>query len=166
MGKKIYSVELKMEVVTAVLNSDKSIDTVAKDYAINKTTINKWVTSYKQTGIEGVEREYRSYTPEFKMQVVKDLRANNLSYRSAATKYNIGIHTTIKQWERIYLEEGYEGLKKHIKGVSSQTNGYLKGRKPVFRKEINEDLIAENQRLKMENEYLKKLNALVRSKEN
>ena len=31
-------------------------------------------------------------------------------------------------------------------------------------KEIEEDLIAENQRLRMENEYLKKLNALVQER--
>ena len=32
-------------------------------------------------------------------------------------------------------------------------------------KEIEEDLISENQRLRMENEYLKKLNALVQERE-
>ena len=31
-------------------------------------------------------------------------------------------------------------------------------------KEVEEDLIAENQRLRMENEYLKKLNALVQER--
>jgi len=31
-------------------------------------------------------------------------------------------------------------------------------------KQVEEDLIAENQRLRMENEYLKKLNALVQER--
>ena len=36
--------------------------------------------------------------------------------------------------------------------------------KKKLSKEVEEDLIAENQRLKMENEYLKKLNALVQER--
>ncbi len=35
---------------------------------------------------------------------------------------------------------------------------------PKLDKKIEEDLIAENQRLRMENEYLKKLSALVRKR--
>ena len=39
-----------------------------------------------------------------------------------------------------------------------------KPRKKNLNKEVEEDLIAENQRLRMENEYLKKLSALVRKR--
>ena len=38
------------------------------------------------------------------------------------------------------------------------------GRPPKFEPKENEDLIAEVQRLRMENEYLKKLNALVQER--
>ena len=40
----------------------------------------------------------------------------------------------------------------------------LKENKKKLNKDIEEDLIAENQRLRMENEYLKKLNALVQER--
>ena len=40
----------------------------------------------------------------------------------------------------------------------------LKEDKKKLNKDIEEDLIAENQRLRMENEYLKKLNALVQKR--
>ena len=39
-----------------------------------------------------------------------------------------------------------------------------KPRKKNLNNEVEEDLIAENQRLRMENEYLKKLNALVQER--
>ena len=39
-----------------------------------------------------------------------------------------------------------------------------KPKKKKLSKEVEEDLIAENQRLRMENEYLKKLNALVQER--
>ena len=40
----------------------------------------------------------------------------------------------------------------------------LKEDKKKLNKDIEQDLIAENQRLRMENEYLKKLNALVQER--
>ena len=40
----------------------------------------------------------------------------------------------------------------------------FKENKKKLNKDIEEDLIAENQRLRMENEYLKKLNALVQER--
>ena len=42
----------------------------------------------------------------------------------------------------------------------------LKEDKKKLNKNIEQDLIAENQRLRMENEYLKKLNALVQERIN
>ena len=44
-------------------------------------------------------------------------------------------------------------------------SGTQKGRKPKLNKQVEEDLIAENQRLRMEIDYLKKLNALVLEEE-
>lgn len=64
----------------------------------------------------------------------------------------------MQRWERIYLEEGAEGLMKERRGRAR------KGRPPKLDKKVEEDLIAENQRLRMEIEYLKKLDALVQKR--
>jgi len=112
LGRGKYSAELKMEVVQAVLEEKRTIDDVSREYVLHKSTVNKWVSLYQQNGTEGIERKYNTYTSEFKLQVVEDMRTNQLSYRATAIKYNIGIHTSIKQWERTYLKEGYEGLRK------------------------------------------------------
>lgn len=165
MGKRKYTAELKMEIVHAALNSKNSVESLSKAYGIEESNIRKWIGGYKQSGVEGVERSRLKFNPEFRLQVITDLRENHLAYRAAAVKYNIGAPSTIRKWERIYLEEGYEGLKKNNAGRASVATGSDKGRKPIFKKELHEDLIAENQRLKMENEYLKKLNALIRAKE-
>ena len=74
------------------------------------------------------------------------------------------IDYTVRRWERIYLEEGAEGLMKERRGRASAASGTRKGRPPKLDKKVEEDLIAENQRLRMENEYLKKLNALVQER--
>ena len=50
---------------------------------------------------------------------------------------------------------------KERRGKACSTSGTRRGRPPKLDKKVEEDLIAENQRLRMEIEYLKKLNALV-----
>ena len=98
------------------------------------------------------------YTGEFKQKVVETTRQEGLSYREAARQFAIKGHGRIEQWERIYLEEGVEGLYLERRG---RANGSRKGRPPKLDKQIEEDLIRENQRLRAEVDYLKNLNALV-----
>lgn len=100
-----------------------------------------------------------SFSGEFKQQVVEDVRNNQLSYNEAMRKYGIKGKMTIQQWERIYLEEGVEGLYVERRGRGST------GRPPKLGKKAEEDLIIEVQRLRAENDYLKKLNALVLEEE-
>ena len=71
----------------------------------------------------------------------------------------------VQRWERIFLEEGAEGLMKERQGRACKASGSNKGRPPKLDKKVEEDLIAENQRLRMEIEYLKKLSALVQKRE-
>lgn len=106
-----------------------------------------------------------NYSAEFKISVIMDMRANHLGYRETARKYNIAANDSqgkdrLKVWERIYLEEGAEGLMTERRGRKS--TGRPKKR---LDKSVEEDLIAENQRLRMEIEYLKKLRALVLAEE-
>ena len=118
-------------------------------------------------------QKQKKYTLEFKKRVILDMQEHHLGYRETARKYwglnsrkdESSYTTTIKRWERVYLEEGLEGLMKNKRGRPCSAGGTRKGRPPKFDKKAEEDLIAENQRLRMENEYLKKLSALVLAEE-
>ncbi len=118
-------------------------------------------------------RKNRKYSPEFKMSVIMDMCENHLGYRETARKYKLGNNVcqgknlAIK-WERIYLEEGAAGFMVERRGQGSKG----RPRKKPLDKEIENDLIAENQRLKERNqyleaelEYIKKLSALVQAEE-
>ena len=106
---------------------------------------------------------FRKHSAEFKIGVIMDMRENHLGLRETARKYDVN-HAVILKWERIYLEEGAEGLMKERRGRACAASGTRKGRPPKLDKRVEEDLIAENQRLRMEIEYLKKLDALVQKR--
>ena len=97
----------------------------------------------------------KRYTPEFKKQVVEAVIQDGLSYQEAARIYEVQGHDRIQSWERIYLEEGPEGL-----AVERRT-----GRPKKLPSKVEEDLLAEVQRLRAENAYLKNLQALVLEEE-
>lgn len=116
-------------------------------------------------------RKNKVYSAEFKIGVIMDMREHHLSYHETVRKYELGNEQTggarlmLQRWERIYLEEGAEGLMKERRGRACSAGGTRKGRSPKLDKKVEEDLIAENQRLRMEIEYLKKLSALVLAEE-
>ena len=115
-------------------------------------------------------QKQRKYSPGFKIGVILDMREHRMGYRETARKYNLAkaseaaAANMVQRWERIYLEEGAEGLMKERRGKACTASGTRKGRPPKLDKQVEEDLIAENQRLRMENEYLKKLDALVQKR--
>ena len=116
-------------------------------------------------------QKFKKYSPKFKIGVIMDMREHHLGYKETARKYKLvrqsesSAASTVKRWERIYLEEGAEGLMKERRGRACAAGGTRKGRPPKLDKKVEEDLIAENHRLRMEIEYLKKLSALVIAEE-
>ncbi len=92
----------------------------------------------------------KRYTPEFKKLVIETMQEEKLSYSETCRRFDVNSRDQIKSWERIYLEEGPEGLTVERRGRGS------KGRPPKqLPKEVEEDLLAEVQRLRAENDYLK-----------
>jgi transposase len=160
-----YSTEYKLEVVKSVLEDGIPAGEAAKKYHVNKGDVQKWTAAYRVHGISGIARQRTSYSGKFKQEVIEDMHANGLSCRETAAKYNLGNHNVVAKWERMYLEEGPEGLYRERRGRPNSASEILKGRPPKLDKKVEEDLIAENQRLRMENAYLKKLNALVQERE-
>ena len=96
----------------------------------------------------------KRYTAEFKRMVVETMQREKLSYRETERRFELPSQRAVS-WERIYLTEGFEGLEIERRGRGS------KGHLVKLPAKVEEDLLAEVQRLRAENAYLKNLQALV-----
>lgn len=157
-----YSDEIKLKAVEMVIKEHKSPLMVSKELLISEPPIRRWVKRFEVHGPEGLMIKNKSYTGEFKMHVINYMYKHKLSLNGVAAQFGIPSDTTVGKWERDYLEGGLDALYRDNRGRKKM------GKKKSVKKlnpKIEEDLIAEVQRLRMENEYLKKLNALVQERE-
>ena len=159
-----YSDDFKLEVVQHYLKNHGGYGTTADFFNIpSSTTVKKWVKKYEQHGLEGLlKNQNSSYSGEFKQNVVEYMHINHLSGFETAVHFNLANENIPNKWERIYYEEGPQGLYIERRGRSKKMSS--KPKKKKISKEAEKDLLEEVQRLRMENEYLKKLNALVQER--
>ena len=157
-----YSPEFKLKAIEYYLKGNKSMRGVAKELGIpSHTPLKEWIKRYEEHGKEGlINRSKFFYSGEYKQYVVEYMHSNHLSATGTAVHFNLQTAAVLR-WERIYYEEGPQGL--YMKQRGNPKNINFKSERKLDKK-IEEDLISENQRLRMENEYLKKLNALVQER--
>ena len=159
-----YSKELKLQVIKYYIEEHHSYSECCQKFKIpDKSQIRKWVHKYELYGIEGVMKRLKSsYDGKFKQDVIKYMHTNHLSATETANYFRLAGADVVLKWERIYYEEGPQALYEERRGRPIKMKDVSKKKK--LDKQVEEDLIAENQRLRMENEYLKKLNALVQER--
>ncbi len=161
--KRKYSKEFRLKAVKEYLvGRNGGYNTIAKKYGINAADLKRWVGLYNYHGEKCFDIS-GSYCGEFKVHVVEYMHKHSISLRQASMYFCIPTHSTISKWERIYYENGRDALLEERRGRK-----YMGKKKPLKQKlnvNQNEDLLEEVQRLRAENEYLKKLNALVQERE-
>ena len=159
-----YSNEFKLKVVKYCIEGHHGFKSTADYFNIPaKVTVQKWCRKYEEHGEKGLLKNFKtSYSGEFKQSVVEYMHTNHLSSFETAIHFNLANDAVVSKWERIYYEEGPQALYEERRGrkriMSSKT------KKKELSKGVEEDLIAENQRLRMENAYLKKLQALIQER--
>ena len=165
-GKKKYSDEIKLKVVNEYLKGKTGGTWILSEkYGLAHSQLLRWLKLYEEGGTEFLTNNTRTYSGDFKVYVVEYMHQNAMSLVQTAAHFGIQSESTVARWERIYYEEGIEALYEERRGRSRNMSGKKQGRPPKKDVNENEDLLKEVQRLRMENEYLKKLIALVQERE-
>lgn len=145
-----YSIEFKKKVL--IFYKDNGQSETLRVYNISNTALHKWVRQSKSGDF--LRKQSKMYTIQDKLEIIAYLKANGQV--DTERKFNIS-HSVFNLWERILHEEGSEALGIERRGRKS------KGPRKDLSK--NKDFMDELQYLRMENDYLKKLKALVEKRE-
>ncbi len=150
-----YSNEFKLKVVNAYLLGEGGAGTIANKYNVARTCVQQWVAQYELTG--SFTKPTRHFSGEFKLKVLNYQQEHHLSDLQTALIFGITNHGTICAWRKKYITGGTEALFQKQGRRSKMPKKSLIPNKP--REEWTKD--EELAYLRMENEYLKKLNALI-----
>ena len=165
---RTYAPEIKRQAVEEYLAGGRSKSELCTKYNIStKYMLHKWITRYnghgdfKQPNNGGViyMSKGRNTTLDERIEIVSYCIANNKDYGKTIEKYSVS-YQQIYGWVRRYEQNGADGLidrRGKCKDEASMTE-IEKLRAQLKLKE------AENLRLQMENELLKKLEALERGR--
>jgi transposase len=159
-----FSSEYREKVVLEYLNGGGGSHELAKKYGIaSHSTILNWVNQYKKYGDKAfnVLSPKSVYDGYFKLEALEWMRSNRASLPETALHFNISTPSTIWSWERKYEEKGVEALFNRRGRPKDMTANHKRnlGKEEEF-SEL-EKLQRENRMLRIENEYLKKLRALM-----
>lgn len=167
-----YTYSFKLKVVKEYLNGENSLHTLCLKYKMpSDTPLVIWVSRYKAFGPTGLKQlKRRHYSNDFKVAVITYYLNHSTSIQKTAIHFDIS-HTVVYNWLKLMRQFG-------IKAVISSKIGrpkMVKKKKETSKKKTEQQLIERQQKqirhleqelsyTKIENVYLKKLDAVIRNK--
>jgi transposase len=168
MSRKIkYSYELKLSCVKAFIDDHQSARVIAKQSDVPLRMLYRWIFQFRHLGELGLEsKQNDSYSPAFKLKVLRAIEKHGLSLPQACVKFSLGGDAIIINWQRKLKEFGIAGLVNKPKGQRLMEKPKyakkLKFKHPLTREQ---ELLLELESLRAENALLKKLQALIQAEE-
>ena len=164
-----YSWEFKLECVNKYKNCEYITHPgTPKQREGFMNHVREWVKNYDDSGIDGLKHSSKNkdWTPEQRFELVaKVLAGNSIGFVARNAHINSG---QLIQWVRRYNEKGMDGLQCKKGRPTKQIVMKKKTKKSKLSVSEQEELKLlreRNEYLEMENEYLKKLDALVSKRE-
>ena len=164
-----YSLEFKLECVNKYKNGEYIIHPgTLKQRKGFMNHVRNWVKDYDDLGVDGLKHSStnKDWTAEKRFELVaKVLAGNSITSVAVNAHINSGL---LCQWVRKYNERGMDGLQCKRGRPSGQFVMKKKTKKAKLSVSEQEELKLlreRNEYLEMENEYLKKLDALVSKRE-
>ncbi|OKA37649.1 transposase [Bacillus cereus] len=160
-----FSQEQKLEVVRQYLDGSDGVKRLARSIKTHPSVIQQWVKQYKAVGEKAFEKRYTSYSLQYKLDVLNYMDKQGTSIRETAAIFNIPSYETVRRWKEAYDLNGVDSLITKKRGRPAMENKNIRPKlnHKVVKGSI-EALQEENERLLMEIDYLKKLNALIQKK--
>lgn len=161
-----YSFETKLAAVKLNQQGYGAIEIAKKLHVKSQNQVRDWLLVYKTYGVTGLRRKITSktYSGDFKLEVLNWRKANNQSYNQTALHFHVFPASTIANWQYVYNKGGVEAL--FTKRGRPPMTKKPKKQKKLTSSELSElkKLRLENRALRVENAYLKKLDALVQKR--
>ncbi|MFB6454966.1 helix-turn-helix domain-containing protein [Chitinophaga sp. Hz27] len=165
MDKRIkYSSSQKLIIVKAVISGKESCCSAAVKIGTTDTVILRWVNLYRHHGGAVFDRSAGRYSGQFKVRVIQYMLKKQLSLTQTAAFFGVPQDCTVGLWLKKYKELGANGLLVETRGRKSIMA--KKGKNKVVKSTTDAEakllaLQKENEYLRAENAFLKKLDALI-----
>ena len=159
-----YSKEFKLKLVMEYQEGQLGYIRLAKKHDMKDSTpIKRWVKAFEALGEKGLlrKRQKRTYSVQFKLDVLSFMKRTGSSETETALHFGLSNPPLIAAWKKAFIVDGAEALERP-KGRPPMADKAKSSRKHDTKSTemTNEQkLIRENELLRLEVEYLKKLRA-------
>lgn len=161
-----YTPDEKLEAVQRYLNGNDGYRSLAKILGMDPKLLHYWIKTYQYHGVEAFTKSYTNYPAAFKLDVLNYINDYGTSVRETAAIFNLSTPVLLLKWKKQMETEGMDALESKKRGrPSMKKENQKKTKRQQPKEDTVEALQEELERLRMENAYLKKLNALVQNKE-
>lgn len=164
-----YTDQQKLDAVKAYRQGAGGLRVVAEAHRVGFDSLRAWVAAYDAHGLSGMTAKRKiNYGLEFKLDVLRRMREDGLSSRQAAALFNIRRLDQVAEWSRLHAVHGAAALQPGWKQQQTKMS-----KSPCQRdnqealhddQRSREELLRDLQQLRAENAYLKKVQALARTK--
>ena len=144
----------------------ETISSLAKSFDVQGSNIKYLISLIKKHGYDILRKDKnRTYSKDFKLQIINRILIKHESINSIALDIGLGSSSILRNWLSKYKENGYNVIEKKKGRKPKSMTKPNKNNKTFSEKEKIKQLEDEILYLKAENEYLKKLKALVQERE-
>jgi transposase len=160
-----YSEGFKLMLVKEYLEGKLGYRLLAQKYGMKDfTRILRWVKVYEKFGEKGLMRKKNkeTYSVQFKLDVLSFMKRTGSSEADTALHFGLTNPSMIASWKKAFLEGGPEALDRPKGRPSMSDNDKNKRNKKIAEEKemtYEQKLERENELLRLEVEYLKKLRA-------
>jgi transposase len=157
-----YTKEFKLLIAKRYEHESISYRDLAGQVGVDDSVIRYWVLLFRHHGDNAFDFPYTNYPGAFKLRVIQFINDTDYSIREASAIFHIPDPSMVRRWKKKWETAGEGALDTKEKGPSTmKSHNQKKNTSKDLVDQSREAMEKELEYLRMENAYLKKLEALV-----